>query len=424
MGGKMARVPPLRLMGTMMPDVSVLDVRLHGSSIGSLTLLQGDRTIFSFNKEYVADAERTTLSLSFRDNLGGLLTQFKPTQRVVPPFFSNLLPEGPLRRYLAARASVNEQREFFLLWALGADLPGALSIHPAEGEAMPPDAAEVPRNPERAAALRFSLAGVQLKFSAYKNVGKAHGLTIPAQGVGGSWIVKLPSQQFQGVPENEFSMMRIASLMGMDVAEIQLLDLNEISNIPEGLGELKGPALAVQRFDRSDQGPIHIEDFAQVFGVFPDEKYSKASYRNIANVLATAVGEADVAEFLRRLVFSTLIGNADMHLKNWSLIYPDRRTPMLSPAYDLLSTIPYIQDGNAALNYSRTRVMAELSEDELLHLAAKAHLPERMVLTVAAETIELFKAVWNTEKKNLPLSAAVIHAIDEHARKIAIYRGK
>ena len=97
---------------------------------------------------------------------------------------------------------------------------------------------------------------------------------------------------------------------------------------------------------------------------------------------------------------------------------------MLSPAYDLLSTIPYIQDGNAALNYSRTRVMAELSEDELLHLAAKAHLPERMVLTVAAETIELFKAVWNTEKKNLPLSAAVIHAIDEHARKIAIYRGK
>jgi serine/threonine-protein kinase HipA len=411
-------------MGTMMPDVSVLDVRLHGSSIGSLTLLQGERTIFSFNKDYVANVERPTLSLSFRDNLGGLLTQFRPTQRVVPPFFSNLLPEGPLRRYLAERANVNEQREFFLLWALGQDLPGALSIHPADGEAMPPEAAELPGDSGRPAALRFSLAGVQLKFSAYKNAGNTHGLTIPTRGVGGAWIVKLPSQQFRGVPENEFSMMRIAALMGMDVPEIRLLDLSEISNIPEGLGELHGQALAVQRFDRSENGPIHIEDFAQVFGVFPEDKYRKASYRNIANVLATAASEADVAEFVRRLVFSTLIGNADMHLKNWSLSYPDQRTPMLSPAYDLLSTIPYIQDENVALNYSRTRVMAELSQDELVHLAAKAHLPEKMVLTAAAETVERFKEIWSTETKNLPLTAAVIHAIGQHARKVAIYRGE
>jgi serine/threonine-protein kinase HipA len=424
MGGWKAPAPPLRLMGTMMPDVSVLDVRLYGDSIGSLTLLQGERTIFSFNKDYVADAGRPTLSLSFRDNLGGLLTQFRPTQRVVPPFFSNLLPEGPLRRYLAERANVSEQREFFLLWALGQDLPGALSIHPADGEAMPPAASDAPGDPARAAALRFSLAGVQLKFSAYKNANKTHGLTIPAQGAGGSWIVKLPSQQFGGVPENEFSMMRIAALMGMDVPDIQLLDLDEISNIPDGLGELKGPALAVKRFDRSEHGPIHIEDFAQVFGVFPEEKYRKGSYRSIAKVLGTAASEADVAEFIRRLVFSTLIGNADMHLKNWSLIYPDRKTPMLSPAYDLLSTIPYIKDDNAALNYSRTRVMAELARDELAHLAAKAYLPERLVLATAAETVERFREVWSTEKKNLPIPATVITAIDEHAPKIAIYRGK
>jgi serine/threonine-protein kinase HipA len=122
-------------------------------------------------------------------------------------------------------------------------------------------------------------------------------------------------------------------------------------------------------------------------------------------------------------VFSTLIGNADMHLKNWSLIYPDRRTPMLSPAYDLLSTIPYIKDDNAALNYSRTKVMAELSRDELAHLAAKAYLPEKMVLDTAAETVALFKEVWAKEKKNLPLAVAVVNAVDEHAKKVAIYRG-
>jgi serine/threonine-protein kinase HipA len=241
--------------------------------------------------------------------------------------------------------------------------------------------------------------------------------------VGGSWIVKLPSQQFTGVSENEFSMMHIAALMGMDVPEIQLLDTTAISNIPEGIGELRGQALAVKRFDRSAQGSVHIEDFAQVFGVFPDDKYRKASYRNIAQVLATATSDADIAEFIRRLVFSTLIGNADMHLKNWSLIYPDQRTPMLSPAYDLLSTIPYIKDDNAALNYSRTRVMAELSRDELAHLAAKAYLPEKMVLDTAAETVARFKEVWATEKKNLPLAAAVVNAVDEHAKKVAIYRG-
>jgi serine/threonine-protein kinase HipA len=404
-----------------MPDVSILDVRLHDRSVGSLTLLQGERTIFSFNNDYVADPERPTLSLSFRDDLGGLLTNFKPTTRVVPPFFSNLLPEGPLRRYLADRASVNEQREFFLLWALGKDLPGALSIYPIEGEALPPEALEAPETLSPKNALRFSLAGVQLKFSAYKNTGRAHGLTIPAEGVGGSWIVKLPSQQFTGVPENEFSMMRIAGLMGMDVPDIQLLDTASISNLPEGIGELRGQAIAIKRFDRSEEGPVHMEDFAQVFGISPDNKYRKASYRNIAWVLATATSEADTMEFIRRLVFSTLIGNADMHLKNWSLIYPDRRTPMLSPAYDLLSTIPYIKDDNAALNYSRTRVMAELSRDELAHLAAKAHLPEKMVLDTALETVARFRQVWGNEKKNLPLATAVVNAIDEHAKKVAIY---
>ncbi|MFA6965166.1 type II toxin-antitoxin system HipA family toxin [Bosea sp. (in: a-proteobacteria)] len=396
-----------------MPDVSVLDVRLHNRSVGSLTLLQGDRTVFTFNDDYIADENRPTLSLSFKDNLGGLLTRIAPTQRVIPPFFSNLLPEGPLRKYLAERASVNQQREFFLLWALGQDLPGALSIHPADGDAMPPEAADA-IDANGGNALRFSLAGVQLKFSAYKNAGKAGGLTIPAEGVGGSWIVKLPSQQFAGVPENEFSMMTIASKIGMDLPEIRLLELGEIGNIPEGIGELRGKALAIKRFDRTENGPVHIEDFAQVFGVFPDDKYKKRNYRSIAEVLAIETTDADVAEYFRRLVFSTLIGNADMHLKNWSLIYPDGRTPMLAPAYDLLSTIPYIKDDGAALKYARTRKMAELSIDELRYMAAKARIPEKLVVSTALETVDRFRSVWQLEKANLPLAKNVVKAVEQH----------
>jgi len=121
-----------------MPNVSVLDVHLYGKPIATLTLVQGDRTLFAFNQSYIDNPNRPTLSLSFKDQFGNLLTAFRPYRQVLPPFFSNLLPEGPLRRYLAERAGVKEKREFFLLWMLDQDLPGALSVHPAEGEALPP----------------------------------------------------------------------------------------------------------------------------------------------------------------------------------------------------------------------------------------------------------------------------------------------
>ena len=99
-----------------MPDVSVLDVHLHGRPIATLTHVQGNRTLFAFNQDYVDDPDRPTLSLSFKDQFGDLITNFRPVQQVVPSFFSNLLPEGPLRKYLADRAGVKEQSEFFLLW--------------------------------------------------------------------------------------------------------------------------------------------------------------------------------------------------------------------------------------------------------------------------------------------------------------------
>lgn len=343
---------------------------------------------------------------------------------MLPPFFSNLLPEGALRRYIAERAGVNEKREFFLLWMLGQDLPGALSVVPADGEALPPQVEEEIGPEERQNMLRFSLAGVQLKFSALKTDAKKGGLTIPVEGVGGSWIVKLPSHQYPGVPENEYSMMTIAKSIGMDVPDLQLLDVKAIEGLPEGIGEFKGQALAIKRFDRSPDGPIHIEDFAQVFGVPPDDKYKHANYKVIAKVLGIESGEADVAEFIRRLVFSTLIGNTDMHLKNWSLIYSDKRTPALSPAYDLLSTIPYIPDDKMALNYSRTKKMVDFTRDELRHLAAKAMIPEKLVLDTATETVERFKQIWAQEKSNLPLEKKVVSIIDAHAESIPIYHAR
>ncbi|MDZ7661645.1 type II toxin-antitoxin system HipA family toxin [Thiohalophilus sp.] len=404
-----------------MANVTVLDVLLHGRQIGTLTQIGHDRNLFAFTEEYINDTSRPTLSLSFKDQLGNLITDIKPRQVQVPPFFSNLLPEGHMRDYLAERAGVNSKREFFLLWVLGRDLPGSIVVQPADGEAWPDDDIE---DEARSAhgheqALRFSLAGVQIKFSAVMSA--TGGLTIPAQGVGGSWIIKLPSAKYDDVPENEFSMMSLAAELGMDIPEIALHPTEQIDNLPEGMGNIGGQALAIKRFDRTeDDIAIHIEDFAQVFDIYPDNKYKKANYRNIAQVIWAEIGEPGIIEFVRRLVFNTLIGNADMHLKNWSLIYPDGRTPALAPGYDFVSTIPYLPDVTMALKYSRTKSMTELSVDELSHFSARAQLPKTLVINAARKTVQDFLDIWPKRKAELPLSAETINTIDKHVKSIAL----
>lgn len=404
-----------------MADVSVLEVLLYDEPIGTITRIAGDRSIFAFNESYIANENRPTLGLRFRDEAGELLTEFRPYQTRLMPFFSNLLPEERLRTYLADRAGVNPEREFFLLWVLGSDLPGAVTVRPAGDEAWPRE--EVGEHTddegERRKALRFSLAGVQLKFSAIAEA--SGGLTIPASGAGGSWIVKLPSEKYDGVPENEYSMMTLARIIGIDVPPVELIDVGAIGNLPEDFAALKGQALAIERFDRlSDGSAVHIEDFAQVFDVYPKDKYDKASAMNIATVVGAEGDQHDIREFIRRLTFNTLIGNADMHLKNWSLIYPDRRAARLAPAYDLLSTVPYIPDDEAALKFSRTKRFDRFTEDELSHLAARARLPETLVLESAHETVALFHEAWENEKANLPLHESVIQAVQTQLKSIPI----
>lgn len=406
-----------------MANVSVLDVNLYGEPIGTLTRLPNDKNIFAFNDGYIADNDRPVLGLGFKDNVGDLLTDFRSYHMKVMPFFSNLLPEGQLRTYLAERAGVHPEREFFLLWILGTDLPGAITVTPADGEAWSPDAGDdidralIEEQKER--ALRFSLAGVQLKFSAVGNA--TGGLTIPARGIGGDWIVKLPSERYNGIPENEFAMMTLARQLGMDVPAVELVDIADIANLPEDVAALKGQALAIERFDRlSDGTAVHIEDFAQVFGLYPSDKYKKASMMNIASVIAIETDEDDVREFVRRLVFNTLIGNADMHLKNWSLIYPDRRNAHLAPAYDFVSTIPYLPDDKAALKVSRSANFNDFTEAELESLADRSSLPKAVVLDQAHETIQLFHEHWATAEQELTIDAEVAKAIDVHLKEIPI----
>ncbi len=414
----------------MSDAVSVLEVLLHGQGIGTLTRTAGDTTLFAFNSRYIADEARPALSLSFKTREGVLRTELQPYRTHLMPFFSNLLPEGHLRQYLAERGDVHPDREFFLLWLLGEDLPGALRVRPAERDVLPPAYAReagaesdgARADPAASQALRFSLPGVQLKFSAITKA--TGGLTIPARGVGGSWIVKLPSGRYAGVPRNEYSMMTLASKLGMSVPRVELVDVREIENLPSGLGQLREhEALAVERFDHLPDGAqVHTEDFAQVFDLYPANKYKKASSTNIAQVLGIETSQEDVQEFIRRLVFNALIGNSDMHVKNWSLTYPDRKRPRLSPAYDFVSTTAYVPDETSGLKFSRSKYYKDLTLDELAHMANRANLPEQLVFNAAQETVQRFHQVWSQERSNLPLSRDVIQAVERQLSLVPLAR--
>ena len=381
--------------------LNALSVRLHGKHIGIITRLAGDRQLFAFQQHYIDDPQRSTLSLSFKGSTGGLVTNFRPVGRRVPVFFSNLLPEGHLRDYLAKRAQVNPDREFFLLAVLGADLPGALVVAPLEGDEQssePHDALDDETRDDSHGGeepLRFSLAGVQLKFSAVMEA--SGGLTIPAGGLGGSWIVKLPSARFKAVPENEFVMLELASRIGISVPENKLIDMASIKGLPEQAHTVESMALAVKRFDRLPDGaPVHMEDFAQVFGEFPSNKYKFHSYANLAAVLWAEIGEDAVREFVRRLVFTVVIGNADMHLKNWSLLYPDRRTPALSPGYDFVATLPYIPNDTLALSFGDSRSLSEITPEQMRRFADTARIPASPLWKIAVETAERTAESWKT----------------------------
>lgn len=401
-------------------EPSALTVRLNGRRIGAITRLAGDRHLFAFEEDYIEDPERPTLSLSFKAASGGLVTDIRPVNVRVPPFFSNLLPEGHLRDYLAMRAGVKPEREFLLLAALGADLSGAVTIAPADDAAANDDhrVGDGGVGHDERSPLRFSLAGVQLKFSAIMEADG--GLTVPADGMGGSWIVKLPSARFPAVPENEYVIMELARRIGIPVPRLKRIPVNEIGGLPSGVADLGGNALAVERFDRlPDGGRVHMEDFAQVFGMFPHRKYEKRSYANIAAVLWAEAGERAVSDFMRRLVFSVLVGNADMHLKNWSLIYPDGGAPALSPAYDLVATLPYLPDDRLALTFGGTKDINTITQQQVRRFADKAGLAVSPLWRIVEDTVERTLEAWRGHDAKDLLPDDIRSKIDRHLERVA-----
>ena len=414
-------------MNPELAKVTALGVHLRGHRIGIVNRLAGDRHIFAFEQAYVDDPNRPALSLSYKGQSGGLVTAVRTIGRRLPPFFANLLPEGHLRNYLAEKAGVKPEREFYLMAVLGGDVAGAVTLQPMDAGGYdgdrPHGGSDVREEGQlQSGVLRFSLAGVQLKFSAVAET--SGGLTIPAHGVGGSWIVKLPSMQFPAVAENEYAMLELARSIGIEVPAIKLVPVADIQGLPPDAARLEGRALAVERFDRAAGGRIHMEDFAQVFGLFPEDKYGSRSYANIAAVLWAETGDTGAYEFVRRLVFSVLIGNGDMHLKNWSLLYPDGRTPVLSPAYDFVATLPYIPGDSLALTFGRSKSLDGITLDQVRRFTDKARMPMDPVWRIVQETVERTEAAWRVLPQKDLLPSDMRKAIDRQILAVAAKTGR
>lgn len=213
--------------------------------------------------------------------------------------------------------------------------------------------------------------------------------------------------------ENEYAMLELARAAGIQVPPLRLVPVVEIEGLPPEAASLKGNALAIGRFDRAAGGRrIHMEDFAQVFGLFPEDKYGERSYANVAAVLWAETGEEGTSEFVRRLVFSVLIGNGDMHLKNWSLLYPDGRKPVLSPAYDFVSTLPHIPVDTLALSFGKTKSLDGITIDQVRRFADGARLPMMPVMDIVRDTIEKTQRCWKELPQKDLLPRDILKLID------------
>nr|WP_272866918.1 HipA domain-containing protein [Silvanigrella aquatica] len=144
----------------------------------------------------------------------------------------------------------------------------------------------------------------------------------------GQFILKPPTQEYPFMPELECLTMQLAKICGIEVAKHGLVLLKN-----------DGIAYVTKRFDRMDEEKIACEDLCQLSELMTDQKYKSTAERTakIIKKYSSYPGD-DLLRYLEVTIFSFLTGNADMHLKNFSLITTPKNIIRLSPAYDLLAT--------------------------------------------------------------------------------------
>lgn len=374
------------------------DVLLHDLRTGQIAEDENGRTSFRFFEDYRRRSPRPVLGQYFEDDLS---RTYHGKRDELPAFFANLVPEGQLRELLEHSLQLSANADLALLAAVGGDLPGAVSIYAAGEDAglFSPDEA----HPEVAddevvisddLGLRFSLAGVQMKFSVLK---EAERLYLPAHGALGDWIVKLDSRRFPQLAENEFATLEWARAAGFSVPECQVLPATALPQELAALSPEGSNVFLIRRYDREEKRRIHQEDFAQVVGLPPRLKYDHVTYEQIAVLARHTAGGDAYREVIRRLVFMIASGNIDAHLKNWSFLYPDDINPVLTPLYDQVVTIAWPDQLKLewALKFAGTKNLYAVDATAFVRLAQRSSGDVKETLREVEESIVRIASAWN-----------------------------
>lgn len=392
-------------------------VGLGGLTVGRL--IEGDDGSIEFvlDPGYQALSRRPVLGQWFEDRRH--TRQRGEYPGALPAYFANLIPEGDLKLTLMERLSIALDDDFGLLCAVGADLPGALGIRLETGE-PPPDRATHDRDGADADGLRFSLAGVQLKFSMVRGAERFH---MPGHDQHGGWIAKISYEQYPDLAANEWTTMEWARAVGFEVPRTELRPLGELTGVPHN-GAADSQVFLIERYDRGRDGTrTHQEDFQQIVGRRPKKKYEDMTYDRLALLVTNVIGPEAYDEFIKRLAFVVASGNNDAHMKNWSVIYPDGLTPRWSPLYDQVFTARWQQFSRApALKVDGAREFAEIDLRHFQVLATRCGADADATAAIVAATVARAVDAWGEVREHPNVTSEYREALRRHWQRTPLLR--
>ncbi|MBN8840847.1 MAG: type II toxin-antitoxin system HipA family toxin [Sphingomonadales bacterium] len=348
---------------------------------GELAIDRGGAMHFTYAVDWLTDP--TVASLS-----NALPKQPEPfDDAICKAVFGGLLPEEGQRTAIARALGVSPDNPFRLLAALGGDVAGALAFLPAGemlpdgpvGEPAPPlDNARLatlmdhlPRVPMLAGegGARLSLAGAQGKLPV---VLIDNAIAVPRIGEPSTHLIKPEPDRFPGLAANEAFCLALARMVGLDAV---------IAEWREAAGR---PYLLVTRYDRLDQEDhtirLHQEDFAQALAVPSNRKYASEggpTFRDCFALVrqATTRPAREVLKLVDAAIFNLIIGNADAHAKNFSLVRQDNGEVALAPLYDLVATHKWPElSTKLAMRFGRAATLEDVNAESLRRFVDDAGL--------------------------------------------------
>jgi serine/threonine-protein kinase HipA len=407
-------------------------VTLPGCTVGTLTQNRSGLVQWIPDAAWQRSDQHPRLGLSFLSNRN-LISHASD----LPAWFENLLPErdSPLRNRLCGLHGIRAGQSFELMRVLGADLIGAVEVH-SSGDQRRELESKFDTEPDpdvlhmqSDGPMRLSsLTGMQLKFSMSMLNDR---LCLPATAGATRWIVKIPGAEYDDLAEVECATMSWARAAGFDVPDHQVVNVADLSGLPQGwVSSDTVTAFAVKRFDRrsDDDSKVHQEDFCQALNLPSSGKYGErphaVSYEGALRLVVDACGEDEGKEMSRRIGFMIASGNSDAHLKNWSFLWGDRSRPVLTPSYDLVSTIAWreklgwgLRAGpQLALSLGGEKMFKNLDRSTL-HAATKK-VGHFWVLEEILNGIERAKRTWQDVEASAP--DRMRRAIAEHLTNVPV----